>query len=91
MEFLPKPVKMVLYGLTFILVLMGGSSAVSWFPMLGLGLVLYVVFRVVSMGCIHRYTGILMGLMVFVTGILNVKTPQTVGLLALGMLIDIFI
>ena len=91
MDILPKPVKAVVYCLTFILVLMGGASAVSWFPLLSLAIIFYVVFRVVSMGCIHRYTGIPMAIMVFVTGVMAVKTPQTVGLLALAMLLDVFI
>lgn len=91
MDLLPKPVKLVLYALTFILVLMGGSSAVSWFTPLGLGLIFYAILRLVSMDCIHRYTGLPVALMVFLTGLIGLKTPQTIGLLGLVMFIDIIV
>lgn len=91
MDLLPRPVKLVLYGLTFILILMGGSSAVSWFTVLGLGIVLYAILRFVTMDCIHRYTGLPVALMVFITGLVGLKSPQTIGFLGLAMFIDIFV
>ncbi len=90
MDFLPKPVKLLVYAAVFILVLMGGAKAMGWFVLVGLGVIFYAVMRLVTMDCHHRYTGLPVALMVLIAGLLSIRTPQTLGILALVMLFDVF-
>ena len=36
MDFLPKPVKLLVYAIVFVLILMGGAKAMGWFVLVAL-------------------------------------------------------
>ena len=60
---IPRPVKIVVYSLTFLILALGLASRLSWFVFIVLGLMLYAAFRFVSMSCYHRYLALPMAVL----------------------------
>ncbi len=88
---LPRPIKIALYVITFVILALGLAAKLDWYMLLFISLAFYSVYRFISMGCHHRYTVIPMIATLTIITIFGIVNLQSMSILGIAMAFDVII